>query len=156
MDALSADGPRRVSPEAPDVRALLNRHLALMRAQSPPQSCHALPVKSLKSDSVALFGLYEDGLLLGIGALKRSGARGEIKSMHTRAEARGRGVARRLLHAILDHARQTGLSRVDLETASGSDHAAARSLYAAVGFVACGPFGDYRADPRSHFMTLPL
>jgi putative acetyltransferase len=76
--------------------------------------------------------------------------------MHTRFDARGRGVARQLLHALLAHARALGLSRVNLETGSGPDHAAARALYAGAGFVSCGPFGAYRADPLSHFMTLPL
>jgi putative acetyltransferase len=34
--------------------------------------------------------------------------------------------------------------------------AAARSLYAAAGFVPCGPFGSYVDDPHSTFMTLRL
>jgi putative acetyltransferase len=34
--------------------------------------------------------------------------------------------------------------------------AAARELYATVGFVPCGPFGDYVDSPNSTFMTLCL
>ena len=30
----------------------------------------------------------------------------------------------------------------------------ARALYARHGFVECGPFGDYREDPNSVFMTV--
>ena len=32
----------------------------------------------------------------------------------------------------------------------------ARRLYAKAGFRECGPFGDYRLDPNSVFMTLEL
>ncbi len=156
MDSLIAEGIRRVSPDAPDVRGLLETHLALMRAQSPPESCHPLPKEAWNAEDIVFFGAYEASMLLGVGALKRGGNSGEIKSMHTRAEARGRGVAQRLLAALLDHARRSGLTRVDLETGSGAEHAAARALYAGAGFVECGPFGDYRADPLSHFMTLSL
>ena len=34
--------------------------------------------------------------------------------------------------------------------------APARALYASVGFVPCGPFGDYRESPNSDFMTVQL
>ena len=32
----------------------------------------------------------------------------------------------------------------------------ARALYASAGFVACGPFADYRASEDNCFMTLVL
>ena len=34
--------------------------------------------------------------------------------------------------------------------------AAARSLYASLGFADCGPFAGYPGSPNSHFMTLAL
>ncbi len=33
---------------------------------------------------------------------------------------------------------------------------AARTLYASEGFTECEPFGSYRPDPASTFMTRPL
>jgi putative acetyltransferase len=145
-----------VSSDAPDVRDLLATHLALMQAQTPAESCHALPSDALKSDDIILLGLYDGDSLLGVGALKRTGREGEIKSMHVRAEARGRGVGRMILDALLARARERGLDCVNLETGSGPEHAAARALYARAGFAGRGPFGPYRDDPLSHFMTLPL
>ena len=142
-----------VRPDDPDVAALLQRHLALMRAQTPPESCHVLPAEALAADDIVLFGLRENGVLLGVGALRRTGDAGEIKSMHTAAETRGRGVARAVLDALIEHARGIGLVRLNLETGSGLEHAAARHLYATAGFDACEPFGDYVGDPLSHFMT---
>jgi putative acetyltransferase len=32
----------------------------------------------------------------------------------------------------------------------------ARALYKKVGFVPCGPFGDYKASPDNTFMALAL
>src|SRR5262249_11515953 len=46
--------------------------------------------------------------------------------------ARGKGLGRRLVQRVVDHARSCGERRIILETAS--DLAAARSLYAAFGF----------------------
>jgi putative acetyltransferase len=48
------------------------------------------------------------------------------------------------------------MSRLSLETGSWAYFAPARTLYARHGFVECAPFGDYRPDPNSVFMTLAL
>lgn len=149
---VAADDPR-----APDVLALLEAHLALMRATSPPEDVHALDVDGLLDASVSFFSCREDGLLLGVGALKAIGdGHAEVKSMHTTAAARGRGVARLLLDHLLATARDRGLSRVSLETGSQPAFLPARTLYASAGFVECGPFGSYAASPHSTFMTLAL
>ena len=49
-----------------------------------------------------------------------------------------------------------GYRRVSLETGSQEFFRPARTLYAKYGFRECGPFGDYRLDPNSVFMTLEL
>jgi putative acetyltransferase len=48
------------------------------------------------------------------------------------------------------------MSRVSLETGSWPYFDPARALYTRHGFVECAPFGDYRLDPNSTFMTLAL
>lgn len=48
------------------------------------------------------------------------------------------------------------MRRVSLETGSMDFFAPARRLYAAAGFAPCAPFGAYRADPNSVFMTRTL
>ena len=53
-------------------------------------------------------------------------------------------------------ARRRGYRRLSLETGSQPEFAPARALYARFGFVECGPFGDYRLDPCSTFMTRAL
>ncbi|WP_447644961.1 GNAT family N-acetyltransferase [Nocardioides zeae] len=145
---------------APDVRALLETHLADMRAVSPPESVHALDLDELRHASIT-FCVARDaaGSLLGVGALKRledptqPGGHGEVKSMRTAPAAVRTGVASALLAHLLDLARADGLTRVSLETGAEPFFAPARRFYARHGFVECGPFGDYAPDPNSVFMT---
>ena len=144
-------------PAEPDLVAILRAHLAQMRAQSPPESVHALDLDGLRDPAVTFLALREDGRALAVGALKRLGTReGEIKSMHCLAEARGRGLGVAMLERLLGLARERGMVRLFLETGATDDFLPARSLYARHGFVACGPFADYPAHPFSAFMTLEL
>lgn len=144
-------------PRAPDVTALLGTHLALMNAQSPPEEVHALDVEALTDPAVTFVSYRIEGELFAIGALKDlGGGHGEIKSMHTSAAARGRGIGSALVVHLVDLARQRGLTRVSLETGTPEEFAPARALYARHGFTECGPFGGYVLSPWSTFMTLSL
>ena len=147
----------RDTPRSLDVQALLSRHFDLMRASSPEESCHVMEPGALLDKGAVLYAARADDLLLGVGALARiDDEHGELKSMHTAAEARGRGVGRLILTALLDHARGEGMSRVRLETGSAQMFAPARALYAAHRFVECPPFADYVRDPLSVFMPRTL
>ena len=147
----------RVTPDAPEVEALLLRHFELMRATSPAESCHVMEPGTLLENDAALFAARDGDAVLGVGALTViAPGHGELKSMHTAAEARGRGVARAVLRALMGHARDTGLTRLSLETGSAEEFAPARALYAAHGFEDCPPFGSYVVDPLSVFMTRML
>ncbi|GFE52315.1 N-acetyltransferase [Roseobacter cerasinus] len=143
----------RADVHEPDVATLLDRHFALMRAQSPPESCHVLPKDELSHPDITLYALREDDVLLAIGAIRDFGPWGEVKSMHTAKEARGRGAARALLDALIASAAAKGMQHLSLETGSGPEHMASRRLYASAGFADCPPFGNYTYDPLSHFMT---
>ncbi len=114
---VSSDPPAvtvSVDPDlaAPDVRALLETHLADMRAVSPPESVHALDLDELRHPSIT-FCVARDaaGTLLGVGALKRledpaePAGHGEVKSMRTAPAAVRTGVASTLLAHLLDLAR---------------------------------------------------
>ncbi len=141
----------------PEVAALLEAHLALMRSLSPPESVHALDLDRLRVPAVTFWTVWDGAELMGCGAIKEiEPAHGEIKSMHTAARFRGRGVAAHLLKHILATARSRSYQRLSLETGSQDGFAPARALYAARGFVECGPFEGYQPDPNSTFMTLDL
>lgn len=142
------------SPEMADLIAI---HAQTMLAASPPGSCHFLPIDGLRQPSVSVWSMWEAGALIGCGALKELGnGAGEIKSMHTRAHLRGRGLGRRMLVHILDVAKGRGYTDLWLETGSMDAFLPARQLYLAHGFTYCGPFGDYAEDPHSVFMHLHL
>ena len=49
-----------------------------------------------------------------------------------------------------------GLTRISLGTGSAEFFRPARKLYQKFGFDYCEPFGDYRPDPNSVFMTRTL
>ena len=91
---------------------------------------------------------------MGTGALKLLDAtHGEIKSMHTLQTARRSGVGAAMLQHIIEQAKARGTKRLSLETGSFEFFAPARALYTRHGFDECGPFGDYKLDPNSTFMT---
>ena len=73
--------------------------------------------------------------------------------MHTASAFRRRGVGQAILDHILDHATALGLSRLSLETGASDLFVAARALYTRNGFSDCAPFGPYKRDPNSVFMT---
>jgi len=147
----------RDDPQSADVRTLLERHLEFNHTNSPPEDVHALDASELAGDDVTFFTIREDGALLGMGALKQLDPKhAEVKSMHTTAAARGRGVARAMLLHLVGTARARGCTRVSLETGSQDAFAPARALYRSVGFESCGAFNGYWEDSTSVFLTLEL
>ena len=148
---------RRALPSDPPVAQVLKRHFDLMRSNSPAESCHVLEPDELLEAGATLMAAERDGVVLGVGALKEIAPHhGELKSMHTIAEARGQGIARQILLALIKEARAQGLTRLSLETGSEASFAPARALYSAEGFEFCAPFGSYSIDPLSVFMNRDL
>ena len=140
-----------------EVIALLREHLADMYATSPPESVHALDVDALKASNICFFSAWQDGELAGCVAIKAlDNQLAELKSMRTATAFRGKGVGQALLQFVIDHAKARGFSVLNLETGTQDYFAPARALYRKFGFNDCGPFGQYKPDPNSHFMTLSL
>ncbi|MBV9842471.1 MAG: GNAT family N-acetyltransferase [Sphingomonadaceae bacterium] len=141
----------------PQIIALLDTHVLAARAETARESAHAFEIDRLKAPDIRFWTLWEGETLLAVGALQALGAgRGEIKSMHTAQAARRRGAGGAMLDHIVAAARAMGLAQLSLETGSWAYFAPAHALYRSRGFVDCAPFGDYRDDPNSLFMTLAL
>lgn len=141
----------------PQVIALLHTHLVRAHAETARGSAHALDSAGLRSPDMTFWSAWEGHSLAGVGALKQLTAdHGEVKSMHTAEAMRRRGVGGAILRHIIAVARTRGMSRLSLETGSWPYFAPARAFYAQHGFVECGPFGGYRPDANSVFMTLVL
>jgi len=141
----------------PEIAELLKEHLASMFVHTPAESVHALPIEGLRSPDITFLSVWEDGELLGCGALKELDPQhGEIKSMRTAPAHLRKGVARAVVRQIIAEAKRRGYRRLSLETGSMAAFEPARQLYAACGFSYCGPFANYVNDPNSVFMTLEL
>ncbi|CUH75313.1 GNAT family N-acetyltransferase [Tropicibacter naphthalenivorans] len=141
----------------PAFEALVDTHTTFCDGTAPAESCHRLPVSRLFTPDITVWVVQEGETAIGMGALKQlSEDDGEIKSMHTRASARGQGIAKAMLGTIIAAAKAKGLKTLWLETGVHPDFAAARALYKAHGFTECAPFGDYVLDPHSVFMTKAL
>ena len=142
----------------PEIARFLEEHIEEMRAVTPrPESKHALDLDSLRAADITFWTVWDEGVLVGCGALKElDRGHAEIKSMRTASAYRGKGVASSLLAHILDVARGRGYRAVSLETGSFEFFAPARLLYERFGFEYCSPFGDYVEDPNSVFMTRTL
>jgi putative acetyltransferase len=76
--------------------------------------------------------------------------------MRTPLALRRRGAGRAVLAHIVRVARERGYARLSLETGSMPAFAPARRLYESFGFGYCAPFGEYKLDPHSVFMTVSL
>lgn len=141
----------------PALIAFLHAHLDDMAPTAPSESRHALDLSALQRDGVRLWVAHAAGELVGTVALAAlEPGHEELKSMRTSPAHRGRGIASRLLAHALDDARSRGTTRVSLETGSMEFFAAARALYRRAGFIVAAPFGDYRDDPHSVYLTKVL
>ncbi|MGP6088558.1 GNAT family N-acetyltransferase [Antarctobacter jejuensis] len=168
MDALSVTLEPITQADA-EVEALLTAHHALMRSQSPEESCHVMTATALRAEGAHVFALRDAaGATCAVGAFKilpkdaapvdlaGQGPVIELKSMHVAGAMRGRGLGHILLTRILDVARAQGVTGACLETGTAPAFSAARQLYRAQGFAECPPFGAYRTDPLSVFMSRSL
>lgn len=140
-----------------EIQSLLVEHLKFTRESSPPESFHALQLDELRKPEITFWTAWEDGDLMGCGALKAMGSgEGEIKSMNTAPGHRRKGVASRMLEHIIAEARSRSYTRLYLETGSQPAFAPACQLYTSLGFTECAPFAGYTNDPNSIYMTLKL
>ncbi len=138
-------------------RALIARHLAGMHANSPPESVHAFDVGKLRQPGVTFWSVWIGNEIAGCGALKVLDAeRGELKSMRVADAFLGKGIGRAILEHLVGEARARGLRSLWIETGSAQAFVPALRLYESAGFRRCGPFGEYRDDPFSVFMTREL
>jgi ribosomal protein S18 acetylase RimI-like enzyme len=110
------------------------------------------------------FGAFDDTLtLVGmIGFIRESGIKnrhkGNILSLYTLPAARGQGVARALVQAMIDHAKQQRLEQLHLAVVTTA--LPARNLYRSLGFQTYGlaprtlKFGEHYWDEELMMLDL--
>ena len=146
---------RQEDPAQPDVVELLRHGEAFSASLYPPESNHHLPLDGLRRTEVRFFVARDaEGKALATGAVVLHDNWAEIKGMWVEEAARGRGIARQILNALMAEAGGAGVERLRLET--GIANQAALALYEQTGFERREPFAGYRADPLSVFMERRL
>ncbi len=140
-----------------EVQALIAYHQEAMQAGSPPGLSFALDLSGLADPAMTVWAVWVDQQVAGIGALKHlGGGQAELKSMRTHPDFLRRGIAAALLETIIDHARQSGITRLSLETGTGPAFDPALALYRRRGFVNGAAFGDYTLTDFNQCLHLKL
>jgi GNAT superfamily N-acetyltransferase len=121
----------------PEVRALLREYIEWIGLdlgfQSIDEELEGLP-GDYAPPRGALF-VVPDGkrLIAMIGLRPLDGTIAEMKRLFVRPEARGRGLAKKLIAHVLDEARRLGYTEIRLDTLPMMGDA--QALYAAMGFA---------------------
>lgn len=139
------------TPDQPDVHALIRELDAYLYSLYPAENVYALDIASLLHPSV-LFAVArdDDGTALACAAIVVNPVYGEIKRMYVRPQARGQGLARRLIASLEAKAGEQECRTFMLET--GPTMPEALALYERMGYRRRGRFGDYPDHPLSVFM----
>jgi DNA-binding MarR family transcriptional regulator len=137
-------------PGSPDAKWCLARYVEDLAERFEtgfdPQRSNPAPLTDMRPPRGVLMIARLDGRPVGCGVLKRKDATtGEIKRMWTAPDARGRGVARRVLRALEAAAKDFGLTKLQLET-NRTLHEA-QALYRSEGYREVAPFND---EPYAH------
>ena len=144
-------------PESAEALALLEAHLDHAYASSPPESVFALDPSKLAEPGIEFWTVWEGDECAGCGAVREiDPGVFEIKSMHTAAAFRGKGIGVAMVDHLVGRAREKGGRQVMLETGSNEAYLPARQMYRKYGFTERGPFKGYGNDPLSAFMELAL
>ncbi len=136
---------RRVDPGGADAQRCIGAYVAELNRRSGDSYDPATGVSAEPHEMTPPAGLflvaYRHGDAIGCGGVKHHpGAPSEIKRMWVAENARGLGVARRLLAELEADAIRSGASVASIETSATLFEAIA--LYRSVGYVEVAPFND--------------
>ena len=135
-------------PPATDLVAAMVAEMATIYGPiDVPGMPSATPADFAPPHGTFLVGFDDEGAPVCGGGVKRlDGEAAEIKRMYVVPSARGRGLARVLLAALEDAARDLGYTVVRLDTGPRQPHA--QRLYEASGYR---PIGNFNANPVASF-----
>jgi putative acetyltransferase len=136
-------------PRSHQVEELLRLGDEYTRALYPPESCYLLNVSELEQPGISVYVARDAAdRALGMAALvSRGNGSAELKRMFVRDDARGQGLAGRLLDRIEMDAATSGIQHIELET--GPLQYAALALYERRGYARVPNFGPYVGDEFS-------
>ena len=136
---------------------LLAMSTAYMESLYPAESNHLVDYSELYADNAIFLGAFLAGKAVGCVAVifyQHDCEYGEIKRLFVLPEHRDLKLGRTLMAAIEEAAQEAGKHIMRLET--GIYQPASNHLYASLGYVERGPYGDYQEDQLSIFMEKSL
>jgi GNAT superfamily N-acetyltransferase len=139
----------------PDVTRMIDDVQAeYVRRYGGPDAAAVDPVEFTPPDGLFLLGRL-DGVPVAMGGWRRlAEGRAEIKRMYVSAQARRRGIAKRMLAALERTAADAGMTQVVLNTGPAQPEAVA--LYQLSGYLPVPAFGHYACHPDALFFGKPL
>ena len=138
----------------PEVNELLTKHFVELRAASPEGSAHVLDIPGLKVPSIKFWSLWENGNLMGCGALKfLENKHGEFKSIRVHDNFRNKGNGIKVIKHLIYEAKKQNIKRISVETGAGRFFKPARKLFEKCDFKPCKPFAHYKEDINSLYLT---
>lgn len=121
--------------------------------QDYEQEFATLPGAYASPDGCLLLA-WHNGAVVGCAALRRVDTlSAEMKRVYLRPAARGTGLGRRLVTAVLDEARRLGYQRVCLDVLP--EFTSAQTLYRSLGFLPAPPV-SFNPVPGTQFLALAL
>ena len=133
---------------APGIRELLELSDAFALSLYPADSCYGIDFDELLAPGVTVAVARADSAAVGMGALvERGDGTAELKRMFVRADARGQGIAGRILATLEELARTRAVHLLQLET--GPLQPEAIALYEKFGYHRIPNFGQYVGDEFS-------
>lgn len=141
---------------APAFGALNRAWLSAGGLLEPPDEPYlADPRGTIVTPGGEVFFAIEHGVVIGTAAALPFGVSDfELAKVHVVPAAKGRGLGRSLVMAVLDFARARGASRVVLS--SNSNLTVALALYRSLGFVHSADYGGTSYETADVFMELDL
>lgn len=136
-----------VVPFEPQSSAAL---LAALHADCFPDAWDAAAITALLATPGTFAFAHDDGFVLA----RVAGDEAEILTLAVAPPARGRGLGRALLQAVISRAAEQGASSLFLEV--GADNPAALALYAGLGFTRVGMRKAYYNGGDALVLRLPL
>ena len=142
---------RAVDPAVPPASDLVAEMVAALEVIYADVDGTGFPVTTPEqfrpaAGGVFLVGFEDEAALCGGGVRRLAGDLAEIKRMYVVEAARGRGLARALLVALENAARELGYARVRLDTGPRQPHAEA--LYRSAGYR---DIADYNGNPYAAY-----
>ena len=120
---------------------------SIMAIENASFPTDAWPESAMAAELASPHGRYavaeEDGSLIGYAGLRHlpGGSDSDVQTIAVAAQARGKGLGRRLLTELLETARARNATEVFLEVRA--DNPVARALYESEGFVEIGRRARY-------------